>query len=187
MPVCAVANTSRPSRAGGIAPTCTGVSVIKFALARRCLSVAEIGNAENSFKMKFLASGLLLRPGVLFISARLHPPGDPNESPSVRAPITVGYGLQAADIDLALWTAPRYVQFRRAVEGALALPPSICPYTAPCQGSACFLSSPRIPGDYAERLGRYRTGFPYEKKEVKCRQSSSWTRERLTTKQLSAY
>ena len=52
VPVWAVARTSLPSRAGGIAPTCTGVSVIKFALARRCLSAAEMGNAENSFKMK---------------------------------------------------------------------------------------------------------------------------------------
>jgi hypothetical protein len=27
------------------------VSVTKFALAKRCLSAAEIGNAENSFKI----------------------------------------------------------------------------------------------------------------------------------------
>src|SRR6202021_117109 len=90
VPVCAVANTARPSSAGGIAPTCTGVSVTKFALARRCLSAAEMGNAENSFKIKSLASGLLMRPGVLFIASRLRPPGDTMNSP-IGSPGSLNY------------------------------------------------------------------------------------------------
>jgi hypothetical protein len=60
-------------------------------------------------KWKFLVSGLSLRPGVLFISARLRPPGDPMKArlpfrglPRADTKITVGFGPQAAALNLAL-------------------------------------------------------------------------------------
>src|SRR5215813_10591187 len=54
VPVCAVARTSLPSRAGGIAPACTGVGVTKFAEARRDLSAGEMLKSENWFICSFL-------------------------------------------------------------------------------------------------------------------------------------
>src|SRR5277367_2925386 len=53
VPDWAVARMSRPSRAGGIAATCTGVGVTNFALANCCLSEAERLKLENWFTLSF--------------------------------------------------------------------------------------------------------------------------------------
>jgi hypothetical protein len=54
VPVCAVARTSRPSRAGGIANACTGVGTTKFNAARRFCSSGVRGNSLNNFNLGFL-------------------------------------------------------------------------------------------------------------------------------------
>jgi len=47
VPVCAVATTSLPCRAGGIASAWTGVGVRKFAAASLCCNPADRENSEN--------------------------------------------------------------------------------------------------------------------------------------------
>ncbi len=47
VPVCAVASTSLPSSAGGIAPDCTGVGVVKLQLCKRCFRESEIAKSVN--------------------------------------------------------------------------------------------------------------------------------------------
>ena len=56
VPVWAVARTSRPSRAGGMAPAWTGVGVMKFALAICCCRAGERLRSENEFQL-ILSSG----------------------------------------------------------------------------------------------------------------------------------
>ena len=47
VPVCAVASTSRPSSAGGIAPACTGVGVSNWLALSRASKGSESENCEN--------------------------------------------------------------------------------------------------------------------------------------------
>src|ERR1700749_4008032 len=53
VPVCAVASTSFPSSAGGIAFSCTGVGVTKFAAARRVFNAGDKLKSENWFMCPF--------------------------------------------------------------------------------------------------------------------------------------
>src|SRR5271166_3405602 len=53
VPVCAVATTSRPSSAGGIASDCTGVGVTKLFCARFVCKTADTGNSEKVFIQSF--------------------------------------------------------------------------------------------------------------------------------------
>jgi hypothetical protein len=62
VPVCAVATTSRPSSAGGIAPACTGVGVTKFTAARRFCTRGERDSSENNFNSISYASPDTRRP-----------------------------------------------------------------------------------------------------------------------------
>ncbi len=161
VPVCAVANTSRPSRAGGMAPTCTGVRVMKFALASRCLSVAEIGNAENSFKINPLLpvscetwSAVHLRTASPVrrykIKARLAAMRRHEDHRRLRP---------SGCRNSALMTALRSMRFVALQRGCWRLAKHR-PYTAPCQGSACFLPSPRISvATTLKGLGGIRPGF----------------------------
>src|ERR1017187_10183642 len=48
VPVCAVASTSRPSRAGGMQPICTGVGITKLLASMRAIRAGERENCENS-------------------------------------------------------------------------------------------------------------------------------------------
>src|ERR1019366_5641750 len=47
VPVCAVASTSRPARAGGIALSCTGVGLINCAAVSRCCKAGESAISVN--------------------------------------------------------------------------------------------------------------------------------------------
>jgi hypothetical protein len=136
------------------------VSVTKFALARRCLSAAEMGNAENSFKIIPMLP-VFWRPGVLFISARLRPSGDTKSKARLAVcadtKSIVGCGLQAAGTGINDCISQYEVVALQRGCGFFA---RHRPYTAPCQGSACFLPSPRISVATALKgLGSIRPGF----------------------------
>jgi len=47
VPVCAVASTSRPSRAGGMQLSCTGVGVTNLLASSRAMRAGERENSEN--------------------------------------------------------------------------------------------------------------------------------------------
>ena len=140
-----------------------------------------------------------MRPGVLFISARLRPSGDTKSKARLAVCAdtknTVGCGLQAAETGIndcitqyevvALqrgcgFTAKPELQCSQALltgsllpDGRIDLRPVASryinsgfafarhrPYTAPCQGSACFLPSPRISrATTLKGLGSIRPGF----------------------------
>src|ERR1035437_8466677 len=53
VPVCAVATTSRPSRAGGIDSDCTGVGVTKLFCARLVCKTADTGNSKKVLIQSF--------------------------------------------------------------------------------------------------------------------------------------
>jgi len=70
VPVCAVASTSRPSRAGGMQPACTGVGVTNLLASSRAIKAGERENSENCVvKIKSFPIGLrsrrhCLRPAI---------------------------------------------------------------------------------------------------------------------------
>jgi hypothetical protein len=132
---------------------------MKFALASRCLSVAEMGNAENSFKIIPMLP-VFWRPGVLFISARLRPSGDTKSMARLAVcadtKSTVGCGLQAAE--LALMTASRSMSLPRC-RGAVAFRQA-SPVHRTMPGKRVLPTvTPNFQGDYAEGLGQYPTGL----------------------------
>ena len=58
VPVCAVASTSRPSRAGGMQPACTGVGVSNLLALSRAMRAGERENCENCVvKIKYFPVG----------------------------------------------------------------------------------------------------------------------------------
>ncbi len=168
VPVCAVANTSRPSSAGGIAPTCTGVGVTKFALASRCLSAAEIGNAENSFKIipcfRSLAETWSAVHRDTASSVRRYdesPIGAPRSlwtrGPTRRSPSAAAFRL--LKLNLTFDDCTTRCAVCRAAEGGYAVAFSqASPVHRTMPGKRVLPTvAANLRGDYAEGLGRYPT------------------------------
>ena len=62
VPVCAVASTSRPARAGGMQPACTGVGISNLLALSRAIKGADKLNCENMV-VKIILSSV---PGTAF-------------------------------------------------------------------------------------------------------------------------
>jgi hypothetical protein len=107
--------------------------------------------------------------------------------PRTDTKITVGFGLEAADTESGIISCTALCAVLSRCGGGIWRDSQALPVNRTMPGKRVLPTvAQKFQDDYAEGLGRYWTGFPLEKKEVKCRQLSSRTRERLTTKQFSA-